>query len=94
MNVPKRNFCGRKPLLLEILVQGFQLNRHPNIYDFETSSRPTYRSTAWQKWKKQPCTRVLGKLPGKVVIRAISTSQTNYAGSSSKPSSFALEWSS
>ncbi|KRX71359.1 hypothetical protein T06_11963 [Trichinella sp. T6] len=27
MNVPKRNFCGRKPLLLEILEQGFQLTR-------------------------------------------------------------------
>ncbi|KRZ70013.1 hypothetical protein T08_1559 [Trichinella sp. T8] len=97
MNVPKRNFCGRKPLLLEILVQGFQLTRHPNIYDFETRrckpSRPTCRSTAWQKWKKQPCTRVLGKLPGKVVIRAISKSQTNYAGSTSTPSSSALEWS-
>ncbi|KRX59249.1 hypothetical protein T09_10688, partial [Trichinella sp. T9] len=63
MNVPKRNFCGRKPLLLEILEQGFHLTRRPNIYDFETRSRPTCRSTAWQKWKKQPCTWVLGKLP-------------------------------
>ncbi|KRY45217.1 hypothetical protein T03_8281 [Trichinella britovi] len=36
MNVPKLNFCGRKPLLLEILEQGFQLTRRPNIYDFET----------------------------------------------------------
>ncbi|KRX39373.1 hypothetical protein T05_6250 [Trichinella murrelli] len=48
---------------------------------------------ALQKWKKQPCTRVLGKLPGKVVIRAISKSQTNYAGSTSTSSSSALEWS-
>ncbi|KRZ64304.1 hypothetical protein T08_5472 [Trichinella sp. T8] len=38
MNVPKLNFCGRKPLLLEILEQGFQLTRRPNIYDFETRS--------------------------------------------------------
>ncbi|KRX49900.1 hypothetical protein T05_16076 [Trichinella murrelli] len=30
---------GRKPLLLEILVQGFQLTRRPNIYDFETSGQ-------------------------------------------------------
>ncbi|KRX39585.1 hypothetical protein T05_9706 [Trichinella murrelli] len=37
MNVPKLNFCGRKPLLLEILEQGFQLTRRPNIYDFKTS---------------------------------------------------------
>ncbi|KRZ81158.1 hypothetical protein T08_13900 [Trichinella sp. T8] len=37
MNVPKLSFCGRKPLLLEILEQGFQLTRRPNIYDFETS---------------------------------------------------------
>ncbi|KRY24702.1 hypothetical protein T01_11423 [Trichinella spiralis] len=36
MNVPKRNFSGRKPLLLEILEQGFHLTRRPNIYDFET----------------------------------------------------------
>ncbi|KRY26726.1 hypothetical protein T01_14736 [Trichinella spiralis] len=36
MDIPKRNFSGRKPLPLEILEQGFQLTRRPNIYDFET----------------------------------------------------------
>ncbi|KRY10683.1 hypothetical protein T03_1833, partial [Trichinella britovi] len=35
----------------------------------------------------------VGKVAGKVVIRAISKSQTNYAGSTSTPSSSALEWS-
>ncbi|KRZ92289.1 hypothetical protein T08_2931 [Trichinella sp. T8] len=36
MNVPKRNFIGRKPLPLEVPEQGFQLIRRPNIYDFKT----------------------------------------------------------
>ncbi|KRX45661.1 hypothetical protein T05_1375 [Trichinella murrelli] len=36
MNIPKRNFIGRKPLPLEVPEQGFQLIRRPNIYDFKT----------------------------------------------------------
>ncbi|XP_003369280.1 hypothetical protein Tsp_04701 [Trichinella spiralis] len=43
MNVPKRNFSGRKPLLLEILEQGFHLTRRPNIYDFETRGYKVHR---------------------------------------------------
>ncbi|KRY08219.1 hypothetical protein T12_5766 [Trichinella patagoniensis] len=43
MNVTKRNFSGQKPLLLEILEQGFQLTRRPNIYDFETSGYKVHR---------------------------------------------------
>ncbi|KRZ89050.1 hypothetical protein T08_156 [Trichinella sp. T8] len=36
MNVPKWNCSSWKPLPLEVLEQGFQLTRRPNIYDFET----------------------------------------------------------
>ncbi|KRY78873.1 hypothetical protein T4A_6189 [Trichinella pseudospiralis] len=54
-------------------------------------SRPTCRSTAWKKWKMQPCTLVCKSCPEQPISRLFRNHKPNVMESSWKPCSFTFE---